>query len=199
MAGTFAEKFEQALAEKREQEPGYGLRTLARTLAKGDPDAVEYHADQIDPDRPSLSASIACVLIAKSPAHAYTQHPRLNPAYVKPEEKKAWDIGTAAHSLLLEGYANVHVVEGCTDWRTKDAKAEADQARAQGKIPMLRHEWERVSAMVDMAREDLAAWDIDPAPLTDGSPEKPLSGKRTAFCAAANPTGSATTSPSSRT
>jgi hypothetical protein len=68
----------------------------------------------------------------------------------------------------------VHVVEGFADWRTKDAKVEAEQAREQGKIPMLRHEWDRVAAMVDMARDELAAWDIDPAPLTDGKPERTL-------------------------
>lgn len=34
MGYTFAEKFEAALAERREREPGFGLRTLARTLAR---------------------------------------------------------------------------------------------------------------------------------------------------------------------
>jgi hypothetical protein len=134
--------------------------------------ADQYHADQIDDTRPSLSASLACVLFAKSPAHAYVQHPRLNPDFAQPEAKKAWDLGTVAHSLLLEGYANVHVVEGVTDWRTKDAQAERDQARAEGKTPMLRHEFEEVSAMVDMAREELAAWTVDPPLLTDGKPEQ---------------------------
>jgi hypothetical protein len=137
-------------------------------------DAATYHADQLDDTRPSLSASLACVLLAKSPAHAYVQHPRLNPEYAAPEAKKAWDVGTVAHSLLLEGYANVHVVEGFTDWRTKDAQTERDTARTAGKTPLLRHEWEEVSAMVDMAREELAAWDIAPAPLTDGKPEQTL-------------------------
>lgn len=134
--------------------------------------ADQYHNDAIDDTRPSLSASLACVLLAKSPAHAYVQHPRLNPDFAQPEAKKAWDLGTVAHSLLLEGYANVHVVEGVTDWRTKDAQAERDQARTDGKVPMLRHEFEEVSAMVDMAREELAAWTVDPPLLTDGKPEQ---------------------------
>jgi hypothetical protein len=134
--------------------------------------ADQYHADQLDDTRPSLSASLACVLLAKSPAHAYVQHPRLNTAFVQPEVKKAWDLGTVAHSLLLEGYANVHVVEGVLDWRTKAAQEERDTARDAGKIPMLRHEFDEVSAMVDLAREELACWDIDPAPLTDGKPER---------------------------
>jgi hypothetical protein len=134
-------------------------------------DAQTYHADQVA-DVPTLSASLACVLIAKSPAHAFIQHPRLNSAYVAPEPKKAWDVGTVAHSLLLEGYGNVHVVEGFDDWRMKAAKEEAAASRAQGKIPLLRHEWDEVSAMVDAAREQLAGF--DPAPLTDGVAERTL-------------------------
>lgn len=137
-----------------------------------DLDSASYHADAIDLKRPSLSASLACVMLAKSPAHAYVQHPRLNPEYVPAETKKAWDLGTVAHSLLLEGYANVHIVEGVTDWRTKDAQKERDDARDGGKIPMLRTEFEEVTAMVDMARDELAAWDIAPAPLTNGKPEQ---------------------------
>lgn len=41
MGATFGEKFEQALAELQEKEPRYGLRTLARDIAKGDPDQAE--------------------------------------------------------------------------------------------------------------------------------------------------------------
>ena len=139
-----------------------------------DIDAAAYHSDSLDDSRPSLSASLACTLIAKSPAHAYTQHPRLNPAYIPPEPKKAWDTGTVVHSLLLEGYANVHVVEGYDNWKTNAAQGEAVDARTAGKIPMLRKEWEAASAIVDAARDELACWEIDPAPLTDGVAERTL-------------------------
>lgn len=59
MAGTFAEKFEQALADKREREPGYGLRTLARTLAKGDPDAIETIRRRLHKYRPPKGGGAA--------------------------------------------------------------------------------------------------------------------------------------------
>jgi PDDEXK-like domain of unknown function (DUF3799) len=148
-------------------------RTTLSTLLSID--AQTYHADQVA-DVPTLSASLAVTLVSRSPAHAFIQHPRLNPNYVTPEPKKAWDVGTVAHSLLLEGYGNVHVVEGFDNWKRVaglTAPTElAAQARAEGKIPLLRHEWDEVSVMVDAAREQLAGF--DPAPLTDGKPEQTL-------------------------
>lgn len=51
-AGTFAEKFEEALEALREREPGYGLRTLARKLAKEDPDRIETIRRRLNKYRP---------------------------------------------------------------------------------------------------------------------------------------------------
>lgn len=136
--------------------------------------AAEYHADTLG-DTPTLSASTACTLISKTPAHAYTEHPRLNSAYVALEPKKAWDIGTVVHSLLLEGTDNVHVVEGYDDWRGKDARTEAEAARVAGQVPMLRKEWDQASAIVDACRDELACWDdLEPLLLADGLPERTL-------------------------
>lgn len=132
-----------------------------------------YHADTLA-DGPTLSASVAVTLIQKSPAHAYEAHPRLNPNFAKPEEKKAWDLGTVVHSLLLEGTDVAHVVEGYDDWRTKAAQAEAAEAREQHKIPMLRHQWEEALTLVDAAHAELVAWDLEPPPLTDGVAEQPI-------------------------
>lgn len=136
--------------------------------------ASDYHADQLDPERPSLSASLACTLIQKSPAHAYTQHPRLNHEYVAPPAKKEWDLGTVVHSLLLEGTDNVEVIEGYDDWKKQAPKDAAEFARSQGKVPMLRKEWDQASAIVDAAREELACWELDPPLLSDGVAEQPL-------------------------
>jgi hypothetical protein len=38
---TFADKFEQALNDKKASSPNYGIRTVARAMAKGDRDRVE--------------------------------------------------------------------------------------------------------------------------------------------------------------
>jgi hypothetical protein len=135
--------------------------------------ASEYHADA-GSDVPTLSSSIAVDLIAKTPAHAYLNHPKLNPSFAPQEDKKAWDLGTFAHSLLLEGYSAAHVVEGYENWRTNDAKSEASRAREAGKIPMLRHEFDEASAMVDAAREQIETWNIDPPLLDAGTPELTL-------------------------
>ena len=57
----------------------------------------EYRADPLSV--PSLSASIAKVLIMESPAHAYDIHPKLGNRARKPSA--AMDEGTLIHTLLL--------------------------------------------------------------------------------------------------
>ena len=133
--------------------------------------ADDYHADRGGP--PSLSAHIANLLITRSPLHAYTHHPRLNPGYHR-EEKAHFDVGTVAHALLLEGSNDrVHVVFA-SDWRTKDAKEARDDARAAGLIPLLTDDWERVRAMVAAVRQQLAALDITPPLFDAGKAEQTL-------------------------
>lgn len=133
-------------------------------------DATDYHDDPCD--QPSLSASIAAILCTQTPAHAWVAHPRLNPNFERHEEQK-FDIGTAAHSLLLEGESSVRVVYA-DDWRTKEAKELRDQARAGGQIPLLEKHWDAVRAMVVAVREQLARVDAHPPLFTDGKPEQTL-------------------------
>lgn len=113
--------------------------------------ADAYHADPCP--EPSLSSSIAKLLCLSSPAHARHEHPRLNPAAVQ-EEAERFDIGTAAHAVLLEGEAAVAIVDAA-DWRTNVAKAARDAARAAGQIPLLAKVWGDVQAMVKAARLQL--------------------------------------------
>jgi hypothetical protein len=54
----------------------------------------------------------------------------LNPDF-KPREEARFDLGRAAHQVLLEGNANVAVIEE-SDWRTKAAKDARDWARSRG-------------------------------------------------------------------
>lgn len=143
--------------------------TLAPGIHPGIP-AEDYHADPCD--KPSLSASIAHVLTAASPLHAWTAHPRLNPLYTR-EEKKHYDTGSAAHSWLLEGSDIVVPVEA-PDWRTKDAKQARDDARVAGKVPLLSKDHAKVVAMVSAVHEQLANHHADPPLFTDGKPEQTL-------------------------
>lgn len=108
-----------------------------------------YHADPCP--QPSLSNSIANVLISQSPLHAWHQHPRFNAACT-PKESSRFDIGSAAHMLLLERRADGIVVVEANDWRTKAAKEARDAARANGQYPILTHHYARVTEMIKAAR-----------------------------------------------
>lgn len=59
MAQTFAEKFEEALAQKRSKDSTYGLRTLARKLAKDDPEKVETIRRRLNKYRPPKGGGAA--------------------------------------------------------------------------------------------------------------------------------------------
>lgn len=134
-----------------------------------DVSAEEYHAG-ID-ERPRLSASIAHILWTKTPLHAWTAHPRLNPHYVRTEEEK-FDLGKVAHSILLEGDDCVYVVHE-DSWRKNVAKEAREYARSIGKVPLLAAARDDVMRMVDAVREKL---DAIPAPplFVDGRPEVSL-------------------------
>lgn len=112
--------------------------------------AAEYHADPCP--QPSLSSSVAKILLDQSPLHAWHAHPRLNP-YYEPDVDDKFDLGTAAHMLLLERRADGIVIVRADDWRSKAAKESRDQARAEGKTPILEHQYERADRMVRAAYE----------------------------------------------
>lgn len=108
--------------------------------------ASEYHADPCP--EPSLSSSMIRTLLYASPQHAWLKHPKLGNAPT--EHRSAFDIGTAAHSILLEGVDSVRVV-GADSWRTKAAKEERDDAWEMGQVPLLVAQYEEVMAMVETA------------------------------------------------
>ena len=111
---------------------------------------TDYIADPAP--EPSLSASIASVLIGQSPLHAFVQHPRLNPGGLREESTKA-DIGTIAHGMLLENDESRIVIIDADDWRTKAAKEARDAAYEAGKVPMLAKQERPIRKMVEEARK----------------------------------------------
>lgn len=133
--------------------------------------AQDYHADTVA-DVPTLSASIAKLLISQSPAHAKAAHPRLNPNLVRDEDPR-FDVGNVSHSLFLQGLETVEVLP-YADWRTAAAKEARAEARAHGLIPMLTEQAAEVYAMVNALRTQLEALEIQPALFTDGKPEQTL-------------------------
>ncbi|HMA26102.1 MAG: PD-(D/E)XK nuclease-like domain-containing protein [Solirubrobacterales bacterium] len=131
--------------------------------------ADDYHADPCE--RPSLSAHIAHALVSASPLHAWTQHPR-NPNF-QPREETRFDIGTAAHQLLLEGRSFVVELD-FPDFKTVAAREARDAVRAAGLLPLLAKDAATVDAMVKAAVQQLALVDAQPPLLTDGKPEQTL-------------------------
>lgn len=114
-----------------------------------DVDETAYHQDPCE--TPSLSSSVAKVLIGKSPMHAHHVHPRLGNG--PREDKKEWDLGNLAHKLVLGKGREIAVIDA-DDYRKADARAARDQARAEGKIPALREQYDNatVAAGVIAAR-----------------------------------------------
>jgi len=131
--------------------------------------ALKYHADPAA--QPSLSSSIAKILITQSPRHAWLAHPRLNPNYVR-EEDSRFDLGTAAHAMLLERRDNVVWVEA-DDWRTKAAREMRDTTRALGRLPLLVKYKPVLQEMVAQAALTLQASELGDI-LTTGKAEQTL-------------------------
>jgi len=139
------------------------------TLAAGLHDAIpegEYHSD------PALSSGIAKLLVDRSPAHAWTAHATLNPAW-QPEVDDKFDIGTAAHRLLLEG-ENCIVEGDYKDWRTAEAKEFKEAARALNQTPLLIPQAIRVREMVEKARMQMDELWSELDLFIDGKPEQTI-------------------------
>lgn len=112
--------------------------------------AAAYHADCCP--EPSLSSSLARVLLTQSPGHAKIQHPRLNPAW-EPDGDEKFDFGAAAHRIILGKGADLAVID-CDDWRTKAAREEREAARSDGRIPIKLADFERAILMAgEFARQ----------------------------------------------
>ncbi|MBL4826117.1 MAG: PD-(D/E)XK nuclease-like domain-containing protein [Spongiibacteraceae bacterium] len=116
-----------------------------------DIEEAAYHADPAP--EPSLSSSIAKTILNHSPLHAWMKHPRLND--LKEHEHKAcFDIGTAAHCMLL-GSGPKLVEVNANDWKTKVARDARDEAYNEGATPLLAKNMAEVREMVGSARRQL--------------------------------------------
>ena len=133
--------------------------------------AADYLADPCP--EPSLSCSLAKMLCASSALHAFYAHPRLNPR-AESETGDHFDVGTAAHALLLEGRDTMVIIDA-PDWRTKAAKEQRDAARDAGLTPLLAHVAKDVVAMVGALRDHLHLHtDGGALMFTDGHAEQTL-------------------------
>lgn len=103
---------------------------------------AEYHGADPVPGG-SLSSTGARKLLAPSCPAIYRWEAD-NP----PAPKRVFDFGHAAHRMVL-GVGPKLVVVDADSWRTKDAKERAEDARANGAVPILPPEFEQVTAMAE--------------------------------------------------
>lgn len=118
-----------------------------------DMSSADYFADPCE--KPSLTQSIAKILLERSPLHAWHAHPRLGGKVNGPEDYVAAQaIGNAAHKLLLERGKDIVVIEA-DNFRTKQAQETRDAVSAEGKVPILAKHHGRALAMVKVAKAQL--------------------------------------------
>lgn len=135
-----------------------------------DVSSIDYFADCCP--APSLTQSVAKVLIDQSPAHARLEHPRLRPPLAsedEPAEKydSAKAIGDAAHAMMIGRGKSIHEAK-FDNFKTKAAQEFRD-ANDGGVVVLSKH-LRRAAAMVNAARDALAltGWE---ASFEDGNGE----------------------------
>ena len=129
--------------------------------------AAEYHADCCD--EPSLSSSIANILLTSTPKHARAAHPRLNPA-AKNVSTKAMDLGSVTHELLL-GRGSGFECLPFDDYRSPPARHWRDNVIARGKIPIKSEELDVGFRMASSVRSILVEIPGIARALIDGNAE----------------------------
>jgi PDDEXK-like uncharacterized protein DUF3799 len=147
------------------------------TLSAGiyrDMDSATYFGDPAP--SPSLSQSIAKILIERSPCHARLEHPRLRPAVTDDDEAekyvKAQAIGNAAHKIILGRGKEIDDLD-YPDFRTKEARLARDLANNAGRVPILRKHIADATEMVAAALSQLKGHEASNA-LQDGDGEVAL-------------------------
>jgi len=118
-------------------------------------DVIAYHNDPAP--EPSLSQSLAKILIDRSPLHAAIAHPRLTVQDVPDDDAaekyvKAKVIGDAAHALMI-GRGKSLVVVDADSWRSDKAKAARADAETAGRLAILAKHRDAAAAIVTSARK----------------------------------------------
>ena len=145
-------------------------------------DQADYHRDPCP--APSLSSSIAKLLVRKTPRHAWQAHPRFGGVDIDPT--RVMDDGSAVHAMML-GYS--HLIESLRtvygpktkrkeligepvrDYKTEAAAEERDEIRGMGKIPVLYHRLPGLIRCKTEATRQIEIADDGPGFLAPGSSE----------------------------
>lgn len=121
-----------------------------------------YHADRLCAG-PTLSNTIGKTLL-RSPLHAWTKSPRLNPDH-EPQDTTAFRLGKAAHSLVLGKGAEfvtcpTELLDKVGGMRTAASKEWKADQEAAGRIVLNSEEAATVRAMADKLRQTLIEYGI---------------------------------------
>jgi hypothetical protein len=130
----------------------------------------DYHKDPSEV--PSLSASLAGILVDETHRHAWQAHPRLGGGADREDsdDTEASDRGTILHRLLLGRGADIVEVDA-KDWRTNVAKDAKKEARAAGKVPVLASKMARHRAAASALEVELLKCGVT---FQGGKPEATL-------------------------
>lgn len=133
---------------------------------------ADYFADPTP--EPSLTQTLAKILLDQSPLHAFQACPRLNVPTDEEDEGEKYDkaraIGNAAHKLMLDRGKDLAVAE-FADWRKKEAQEFKANAVFAHKEPILRKHFDVAGGMVDAAIEQLNRIHGCGNAFTQGDPE----------------------------
>lgn len=130
-----------------------------------------YHTDPCD--TPSASASILKTLYGRSAEHARWDHPRLNPEFVRDDPTDDQINGTILHSLILRTPPQ-HKILDFDAYRSKEAKAAKEAARAEGFIPILRHKFDPLPLLATRFAHRIEAFPQIAAALSQAQKEVTL-------------------------
>lgn len=130
-----------------------------------------YHADPVI--TPSLSSSIARLLLTRSPLHAAHRHPRINAMQEPKCPTDAMEYGAIVHRLFLGAGAEIVEVDA-DDWRGKEARTLRAEAREAGKLPVLGWKLAELERCAQAARDQVQAYPDVAAALSAGKPEQAI-------------------------
>jgi hypothetical protein len=119
-----------------------------------------YFADPCEV--PSLSQSIANILLTESPLHAWTEHPRMGGEENEDgdEDTAALQAGKVIHKLLLGKGADVEIIHA-DNYRKKFAQEAKRLAVESGRVPMLARVYNEIVASVETIKSNLALLGIN--------------------------------------
>lgn len=129
---------------------------------------LDFAAYLRDPcPEPSLTASIAHMLVERSPAHAWHRY-HADRAY-----RRDAAIGTVFHALFLGSGGEYEVIDA-DDFRTKAAREARDVALEEGKTPIKAADFRLAEHMVEAADEQLEHHELGNFTNRPGNAEQTL-------------------------